>query len=502
MNIIDISHYQGNINWTEARKHLDLIIMRASVGLNPDIKYASYASECGVPFGTYHYVKAGDAASAKREAEYFYKQATQNGIQPLFFCADIEYEAQTSFTTNTVTEVFATTLRELGAKKIGLYISQSRYPYASRDLYDFIWIPRYGKNTGEADENYKPKYPCDLWQYTSNGHIDGISTRVDMDKLYGDKTLEWFIQGKTVEKKQVAATNTEKFSNTHFANFCRGMVGQRYWYGTQVQRCTKTLYEKKSKQFPSQYTSDRNEQIKKDILEHKLCSDCVGFIIGYFYTNAGEGVLESIGKEEDYFTYKYGSNGFPDKSSSGLFEWAKTKTSGWGTMDTMPDIPGIAVRRDGHVGVYVGNNEIAEASCFANGIILTKLNKSKWLNWYKIPGIKYTNSVVEEQAQNTVINSSSNYTGSVNKNNFVVQDSTPVEEKAANKYELLVTTDANVRTGHSPIYPVLTSLKKGDKVIAVTNDKNEPMIAANGWYAIECTNQIGWISGQAIKNMG
>ena len=171
-------------------------------------------------------------------------------------------------------------------------------------------------------------------------------------------------------------------------------------------------------------------------------------------------------------------------------------------MDTMPDIPGIAVRRDGHVGVYVGNNEIAEASCFANGIILTKLNKSKWLNWYKIPGIKYTNSVVEEQAQNTVINSSSNYTGSVNKNNFVVQDSTPVEEKAANKYELLVTTDANVRTGHSPIYPVLTSLKKGDKVIAVTNDKNEPMIAANGWYAIECTNQIGWISGQAIKNMG
>ena len=142
MNIIDISHYQGNINWTEARKHLDLIIMRASVGLNPDIKYASYASECGVPFGTYHYVKAGDAASAKREAEYFYKQATQNGIQPLFFCADIEYEAQTSFTTNTVTEVFATTLRELGAKKIGLYISQSRYPYASRDLYDFIVIPR------------------------------------------------------------------------------------------------------------------------------------------------------------------------------------------------------------------------------------------------------------------------------------------------------------------------------------------------------------------------
>ena len=479
MSIIDISHYQGNINWTEARKHLELIIMRASVGLNPDNKYASYAKECGVPFGAYHYVKAGDAASAAKEAEYFYKQATQNGIQPLFFCADIEYEAQTSFTTNTVTSVFASTLRELGAKKLGLYISQSRYPYAQRDAYDFIWIPRYGKNTGEADENYAPIYPCDIWQYTSKGHIDGIDARVDMDKLYGNKSLEWFTQGKVVEKKQVAATSTEKFTNTHFSNFCRGMVGQRYWYGTQIQRCTKTLYERKSKQFPNQYTSDRNEQIKKDILEHKLCSDCVGFIIGYFYTNAGEGVLESIGKQEDYFTYKYGSNGFPDKSANGLFEWAKTKTSGWGDMSTMPDIPGIAVRRDGHVGIYVGNNEVAEASCFKNGIILTKLDKSKWLNWYKIPGIKYGNSNEAPK----------------------IEDSIDTSKEVIIKKKVIAIKDINVRSGNSPIYPLLKTIPKGEQIEVLLDENNNPIVTANKWYAIQCDDKIGWISGYTVKEV-
>ena len=87
------------------------------------------------------------------------------------------------------------TLKSLGAKKVGIYISQSRYPYIKdiKDKFDFIWIPRYGQNTGKADENYAPKYPCDLWQYTSKGRINGIAANVDLNKLWGDKDIEWFI---------------------------------------------------------------------------------------------------------------------------------------------------------------------------------------------------------------------------------------------------------------------------------------------------------------------
>ena len=69
------------------------------------------------------------------------------------------------------------------------------------DKFDFIWIPRYGKNTGYPDENFKPLYPCDLWQYTSVGNIPGISNNVDLNKLNGNKTLDWFLDSYVIKEE-------------------------------------------------------------------------------------------------------------------------------------------------------------------------------------------------------------------------------------------------------------------------------------------------------------
>lgn len=195
MKIADISVYQGNIDWEKARKELELVIFRASVGSNPDKKYVQNAKNCGIPFGVYHYFKAGTIQEAIEETKFFYQCATQEGLEPLFFCPDIEYEKQTSSNTKPICESILSTLKQLGAKKVGIYIGQSRYPYIKdiKDKFDFIWIPRYGKNTGEADENYKPKFVCDMWQYTSVGRVSGIKGNVDLNKLCGDKKLEWYI---------------------------------------------------------------------------------------------------------------------------------------------------------------------------------------------------------------------------------------------------------------------------------------------------------------------
>lgn len=195
MKIADVSVYQGNIDWAKARKELDMVIFRSSVGNSKDTKYVSNAKNCGLPFGVYHYFKAGTKEEAEEETKFFYAAATQDGLEPLFFCPDIEYKTQTSKTTKIVCQTILETLRFLGAKKVGIYISQSRYLYIRdiKDYFDFIWIPRYGKNTGLADENYMPKFPCDIWQYTSVGRVDGISGNVDLNKLCGSKDLEWFI---------------------------------------------------------------------------------------------------------------------------------------------------------------------------------------------------------------------------------------------------------------------------------------------------------------------
>lgn len=387
--IADISHYQGEIDWTAARKELQLCIFRASVGSNKDNKYLSYTKNCGVPFGVYHYVKAGTASEAEIEAKFFYETATQNNIQPLFFVADIEYKTQTKSTTKPVTLAFCNTLRKLGAKKVGLYISQSRYPYIEDSLneFDFIWIPRYGKNTGYADETYKPKYPCDLWQYTSTGRIEGISGNVDLNKLNGTKTLEWFLQDYEEPKKE--ETNmAEKFTSQHFVEFCEKFVNHPYWYGTCVYNCTQDRYNSKSKQYPSHYTSSRAAKYKQHIEAKEICADCVGMIKGYMWTNGGDTVFEAIGTGTKIIN-KYQSNNCPDKSANGMFAYAKSQGMDWGTIDTLPEIPGIAVRYDGHVGVYVGNGYVVEERGFNYGCQKTKLKDRKWLHWYKLPFIIY-----------------------------------------------------------------------------------------------------------------
>ena len=201
--IADVSVYQGNIKWDIARADLEIVILRASIGYNIDTKYLYNATNCKIPFGVYHYFKAGTKEEAKKEAEFFYKAATQNNLAPLFFCPDIEYKTQTAATTKIVCQTILDTLKAFGAKKVGLYIGQSRYPYV-KDIvnkFDFIWIPRHGKDNGIANEAYKPIYTCDMWQYTSKGMVNGIKTKVDLNILCGNKTLNWYIMNEEEKKK-------------------------------------------------------------------------------------------------------------------------------------------------------------------------------------------------------------------------------------------------------------------------------------------------------------
>lgn len=549
MKIADLSHYQGNIDWEKANKDLELIIFRASVGLKPDNKYLEYVTQCSVPFGAYHYLKAGTAAEAIEEAKFFYTCATTNNVKPLFFCADIEHSTQNTSNVEELSTVFADTLQSLGAQKLGLYIGQTLYSYANKDKYDFIWIPRYGKNTGEIDVNYAPIYPCDLWQYTSVGHVDGIDGNVDLNTLYGNKTLEWFTN-------KEGAPMSERFTNTHFVEFLKGFVGQPYWYGTCVYKCSESLLDKKKAQNPAHYTPERMAQYKENIAANMLCSDCSGLAKGYIWTNGGEGVLESIGQSVAQFKNIYGSNGLPDKSANGMFDYAKSLGLEWGTIDTMPDIPGLAVRYDGHVGYYIGDGKVVEERGFAYGCVITELKKRPWLHWYKYPVIKYVtdaNSIptttinlgdrllkkgsqgddVKELQRllNGYLNTDLTVDGeygpateaAVKKlqtklkltvdgkygtqthmafmsalSDSVPDTETPVTPTTPIKNEMKTIAAANVRLGDSTAYGIITSLPANTVLTPILNEQGQCIASANQWYAIKCNDKIGWISGKMI----
>ena len=108
------------------------------------------------------------------------------------------------------------------------------------------------------------------------------------------------------------------FTGEHFAAWCEKMVGQPYWYGSCVYKCTQSLLDRKAKQYPAHYTSGRMKRYKDDIAKKKVCADCVGGCKGYAWTNGGVGVLESIGTSKT-FSSKYGAHGCPDKSANGMF---------------------------------------------------------------------------------------------------------------------------------------------------------------------------------------
>ena len=208
MKIADLSSWQGDINWNMARKELDMAIFRASVGYSKDKKYVEYATKSGVPFGVYHFFKAGTPESAKQETKFFYNCATQNNLKPLFYVADIEYSTQNQKNTKSICETILQTLKDLGIKKIGLYIGQEKYIFVKKILnnFDFIWIPRYGKNDGSINSQYKPIYPCDLWQYTDKGTLAGVREKVDLNILNGDKSLNWFIKNENVSQQIINRT--------------------------------------------------------------------------------------------------------------------------------------------------------------------------------------------------------------------------------------------------------------------------------------------------------
>lgn len=66
----------------------------------------------------------------------------------------------------------------------------------------------------------------------------------------------------------------------------------------------------------------------------------------------------------------------------------------------MPDIPGLAVWHDGHIGVYIGNGEVIQVANTLDGIMRGSINSTRWTHWLKIPYINYVDKQNPENENN------------------------------------------------------------------------------------------------------
>ena len=156
-------------------------------------------------------------------------------------------------------------------------------------------------------------------------------------------------------------------------------AGWGYVYGTYGGVFDQTMFDFKLNQYPDEVGS-YEEFIRQNWLGGRT-SDCVGLIKGYGWLNTESNEIE------------YGTNGIPDIGADTMYENATEK----GTIDTIPEIPGLAVWHEGHIGIYIGNGEVVQAANTKAGVIRNKLEDTAWTHWLKIPYINYVEKQEESQ---------------------------------------------------------------------------------------------------------
>jgi hypothetical protein len=147
--------------------------------------------------------------------------------------------------------------------------------------------------------------------------------------------------------------------------------GWGYVWGTYGQVLTPELLQYKLTQYP-EGVGDYAAFIRANWLG-KRTADCVGLIKGYGWLNG------------ETMEIQYSSNGMPDIGANEMYYNDVRK----GAIQTMPDTPGLAVWKQGHIGVYIGNGEVIEAMGTKYGVVKTQLEGRGWTHWLEIPYINY-----------------------------------------------------------------------------------------------------------------
>lgn len=147
--------------------------------------------------------------------------------------------------------------------------------------------------------------------------------------------------------------------------------GWGYVWGTCGQVLDEALLEAKLEQYPD--ALGEHEAFIRETWLYRRTADCVGLIKGY-------GWFDPETQE-----IRYNTNGMPDVGSDGMYQSAAES----GIIDTLPEIPGLAVWREGHIGIYIGGGEVIHASGTLVGVIRSQLSEGDWTHWLKIPYITY-----------------------------------------------------------------------------------------------------------------
>lgn len=189
--VYDFSVHNGLIDWDMVKQAgVDFVMLRAGYGKNNiDERFYDNATACmrlGIPFGIYWFSYAYTDDMAEKEAEYALEAVKKYKLEcPIAY--DLEYDTVRYAGTKgiEIDKKLATAMAEAFCGRVDragyMSVNYSNMDYL-KNMFDEsllkypLWYARYNSAAGRDD--------MILWQYSSEGAVEGVKGKVDMNNAY------------------------------------------------------------------------------------------------------------------------------------------------------------------------------------------------------------------------------------------------------------------------------------------------------------------------------
>ena len=224
---IDISEFQGDVDWNLISNQVDYVILRLcdtslkdeNGNIKLDSRFLSYMDECekrNIPVGVYYYSNATTKEEAIQEAEFVGEQLKNYTLEyPVYI--DVETEYLNSIMVNNpdyfedIIDGALSTLKDQGYFT-GLYANKTNMNnlYHLSEKYTLWLTSNETYDTEVSFDDFKninynlyfhPSETTDAYQYSEYGKIDGIEGSVDID--YCNASIEEKIANEGYDEAKV-----------------------------------------------------------------------------------------------------------------------------------------------------------------------------------------------------------------------------------------------------------------------------------------------------------
>lgn len=185
---IDVSKYQGNIDWNKVKEDgVEFAMLRLASSNNSGLyidntfeQNYNGAKSVGIPVGAYIYSYATTEQEQNKELT-FALEALKGKTLEYPLALDIEDASLTKIGKTVLSSLVLRGLTIIDQKGyIPMLYTYTNYAKTYLDMTKFadhdLWIADY--------RGYNGYGACDMWQYASNGSVNGISGAVDMNICY------------------------------------------------------------------------------------------------------------------------------------------------------------------------------------------------------------------------------------------------------------------------------------------------------------------------------